>query len=315
MSNKNEKVKASVPKFTKRGLVQWRRKFSAFIRKDNRAHLALENNRPMGGTAAARTEWDERNDTALSYLSEACSDPANEGAERIVLDGLDAGQSCTEILDQLQQEYFVQDNLFVLQAQRKFTNILFTPNETGESIISRILESKRDLINLGKVIDDNTDCFGVLMNALENDSRFAVLAAAIKTTQGMTWNMATRIIITSEASQEETTVEKAKLAHTNSKTTIICQICRKENHSAEKCHFRYKGKETKKATAASNVKPREKKDLSKIKCYNCNKMGHYANKCNKPKTGKPQDNNKKNSTTSNAWDEDESANMMREDHM
>ena len=171
-STKEDKVRASVPKFEKRGLVQWRRKFSAFIRKDKRAHIALETVRPVGGPVTARNEWDERNDIALSYLSEACSDAANDGAERIVLDGLDASNTCTEILDQLEQEYFIQDNLFVLQAQKKFTNILFTPNETGESVITRILEGKRDLVNLGKVINDDTDCFGVLLNALEHDTRW-----------------------------------------------------------------------------------------------------------------------------------------------
>jgi hypothetical protein len=321
-SIKEDKARVSVPKFEKRGIAQWRRKFGAFIRKDKRAHLALETVRPVGGALAARTEWDERNDIALSYLSEACSDATNDGAERIVLDGLDAASSCTEILDQLEQEYFIQDNLFVLQSQKKFNNIVFTPNETGESLITRILEAKRDLVNLGKVINDDTDCFGVLLNALEHDARYTVLAAAIKTTQGMTWHNATRIIITSEASQDAPIIEKAKMAQSNnysnlkSSVKIKCQICHKENHSADKCHFRYKGQETNKSTAASKAEPGRKKDISKVKCFNCNKMGHYSSDCKKPKSSKTQaDISKKSSSNNskNAWDQDEeSANMLRE---
>ncbi|OWY90245.1 hypothetical protein PHMEG_00041718 [Phytophthora megakarya] len=72
-----------------------------------------------------------------------------------------------------------------------------------------------------------------------------------------------------------------------------------------------------KVTAAFNaeqktgkgMKPKKKRDMSKVKCYNCQKMGHFARNC----TSDPASSNAKNEAASMAFSvEDTMANSKRE---
>jgi hypothetical protein len=310
-------AKAAAPKFKKNGIIQWEKSYSAFLMRD-RAHKALSTPRPAA--AAAAEKWDAGNDIASSYLVDACDEPENLAAMRIVLDGINAEPPLTaaEIVLALKAEYNNIDPMFIIQALKRFHNLSFINGEKGESFMTRIMESKQELYNLGKVIDDDTDCFGVLLNAMEKETKYDVLSATIRSASGMTWNQAKRIILTTEATSEKPTIEKAKLAGRMTvekpslrESAIICQICTKSGHSAKNCFHRNKGKmhsgDKFKKEKGKIKTTNNKKDISEITCFNCGKKGHYSNDCKQPKK---TDKGKKK-----AWDaesDNESSHMLRE---
>ena len=323
MSSKETAHKSRVPMLQKRGIAQWKKKFTGYLRRFNSANLALATARPAANVQGgeARALWDSRNNVAISYLEEAVSETENADGERIVLDAVDEGKTCTEVLTLLENKYKMVGTKFVRAATKRFNTCVISPTETAESFINRILALKCDLHDLGKEVDLDDDCLGVLLSSLENEARFEVAAAAISTNEDMNWEKATTILLTAELSGDTSTSatstkEHAKSAtniprtHSGQQATLRCQICQKPNHSADKCHFRFKSDTQGNkihTSRTNNGATTKKKDNSRIECFNCHKKGHYANKCPEQKRGK-----KDKAKNSAAWDSDEHAAMMQE---
>lgn len=324
MSSRDRAHRAQVPPFKRNSITEFRRKLSAFLMGQKASHKVLTDQRPVGAGAAlqkSREDWDDRNDIASSYLAESCSDPENAGALTIVLNGL--GQNppltCAKIFEQLETEYNNRDVMFIIAAQRTMSNLSFIPNEKGESFITRLLEHKQVLVNLGKEVDNDTDCFGILLNAMDREIRFKHLTAAIRSANDINWEKAKRIVINSEATptEEKTPIEKSNYAGAG-QSKPDCQICGgSDGHSAKNCHFRFTkndDKDKRKGGGKGNNKNKNDKtnkptkDLSRIKCFKCQAMGHYSDKCpqNKDKPGKDKANK------GAAWDSEERSGMMRE---
>ena len=332
--------KDSVPAFTQLAFHQWKKKFSGYLMRHKRAQLALSEPRPSNrqvtldrlqgnavelkeykeATLTLQLKWDERNDIAISYLQQSVQGNENQSAERIVLNAVEEGKTCAEVLDVLKTEFFITDHRFVQAALRRFNSMELLPNEKGESFISRILEEKTTLMNLGKDMDDDIDLLGILTSALEKDSRYAITAAAIRTASDMSWKKAVTVVVTADAAKQvDRKTESASMAvgHRTheSKDKVRCQICKQLNHTADVCRWRnFKqsgGTEQKKGGGNTNKK---KKDLTKIKCFKCGKMGHYASDCRssgEKKRGHAEESNsskqsaKKPRRERGAWDEDD----------
>ena len=97
----------------------------------------------------------------------------NHAAERIVLDAVGEDKTCSEVIQILEDEFFIKDQRFVQASMRRFNSMQILPGERGESFISRIQEEKTTLANLGKYVDDDIDALGVLTTALDKDPRYA----------------------------------------------------------------------------------------------------------------------------------------------
>ena len=114
-------------------------------------------------------------------------------------------------------------------------------------------------------------------------------------------------MLSTQIGGEEPT-EHAK--YTKPDDSVDCQICGKKNHTAKRCHFRFKDERKNRTSDTIGVrkdtKPRDKRDKSNITCFKCHNKGHYSNDC--PEKGK-----KKGGDGMSGWDEPrESSRMMRE---
>jgi hypothetical protein len=96
--------------------------------------------------------------------------------------------TCTQILALLEAEYDARDNVYIAAKQREFTNLAFMPKERAGSFMARIQEKKAELTNLGKPVDDDVDCLGILLNALNRDERFESMTEAIRMVADVSWN-------------------------------------------------------------------------------------------------------------------------------
>lgn len=303
----------------------------------NGAEMTLRVPRPIQGGVAGekeRRKWDERNDQAISLLADACQ--KEHGPYNTVLNALtrDPRPTARELLTTLEAEYNLVDNVYIAQMQKDFNNLGLIPKEAVSSFMARIQEQKQVLVALGKVVTDDIDCLGILINALDKDTKHGHLTAAIRMEAVPTWANIKRAIIRSEANTDNASaatdppVEKTNYAGAGETN---CQICGKSGHSAKKCFHRYKGQEdtTTKVNPSKGggggggrlggkLKETDKKttkDLSTIKCFKCNKLGHYASNCpDKGKEkGKDKEKGKGNKNPNSPWDEaEEVSGMMRE---
>lgn len=304
MSN-NKKTYSTAPKFSKTGYHTWRSKLNSFLRGRNQAHLVLSTNRPAATLRGGddRRDWDVKNDIALSHLAETVDGPENRAAERIVLSMTEDNKTAKQIIDALKDKFFIEDNHVRIHAYNQLANAAFLPNEKGVSFISRLEDMKTNIENLGREVDDDTEMLGQLMAAMNKDKRFEITLAAMKTQPLITWSKAVEMISTQIGDDDPTPVEHAKLSITPDEK-LTCQICGKRNHSAKKCHFRYKRQEDPKPDKNSAKK---KKDKANITCFRCQKKGHYSNEC-------PDKQPNKRGAGMSGWDEPkESANMTREE--
>lgn len=346
MSTSNEDSKKNaVPEFDKKHFHGFVKKFSGFLRRKNQAHNALLRPRPVQSeyelneimkiddeddrAQEAKTygnnlrkdqkEWDAWNDIAISYLEEAVRGPQNKEAERIVLEHVEKGKTCSEMINTLRDEFYIDDQQAVQQALYEFNSLRIVNLEKGESFINRIHVAKTRLSELNRDIDEDIDMLGILITGMENDTRYAVTIAAIKVADGMTWKRACKSIMRQDAADEvngKPTAAAATETANYAKPTArkeICQYCNKPNHTARNCrklladHPKLSGK--------GDYKPRDK---STIKCHNCQKMGHYAKECRntkRPRTDDHQRGNKAQKSGNNkrtAWDDNDHANMLEE---
>jgi hypothetical protein len=61
--------------------------------------------------------------------------------------------------------------------------------------MARIQEKKAELTNLSKPVDDDVDCLGILLNALNRDERFESMTEAIRMAADVSWEIAKRATI------------------------------------------------------------------------------------------------------------------------
>ena len=246
--------------------------------------------------------------------------PENLGPKLIVMDALNlpVPETAKEIFVDLETEYNNADNIMlILQAKQEFNNLEFAGNETATSFIMRILEAKQALAILGQVVSDNTDCLGVLLNAMDKSGKFDSLSAALRAKGAVTWLDAKTTVLAAESTIRGNQQEKANLARPKPKNTgtvtgdrnrqkqdsgeIVCQICEKPGHSAKKCYHRFKGADEHQANGSEKrnkyTADKDKKDMSEVECFKCHQMGHFASNCNTKKAGSKRD--------IAAWDDDE----------
>ena len=299
-----KKTSNSAPKFTKIGFHTWKSKMNSYLRGRKQAHLALTTNRPNANVNQGqdRKEWDMRNDIALSHLAESVDQGENRAAERIVLAMTEEGRTATQIIEALKTKFFIEDNHVRIHCSTLFSTAEFLPGEKAISFLSRLEDMKSNLANLGKNLEDDTDMLGQLMAAMNKEPRFAVLLAAMKTQPDMNWDRAVEMLSTQIGGEEK--VEHAKF--TKAQDNVTCQICGKRNHTAKKCHFRYKDKEKDNSVRKESSTSKEKRDKSQITCFRCQQKGHYSNEC-------PQKEKKGGADGMSGWDKPkESSRMMRE---
>ena len=148
ISNEDSK-KNAVPEFDKKHFHGFVKKFSGFLRRKNQAHYALLRPRPEQSEhelteimlildederaqeaksygdrlKKEQKEWDAWNDIAISYLEEAVQGPQNKEAERIVLEHVERGRTCSEVINILRDEFYIDDQQAVQQALYEFNSL------------------------------------------------------------------------------------------------------------------------------------------------------------------------------------------------
>jgi hypothetical protein len=91
------------------------------------------------------------------------------------------------------------------------------------------------LTNLGNAVDD---CLGILLNALVREERFRHMTAAIRMTADVTWEIAKRAIIRSEALMLKSNYAGGQ-AGSGGPDGEACQICGRIGHTASTCYHRF----------------------------------------------------------------------------
>jgi len=364
MSDETNYEKNKVPEFNEHGITDWLDEFKGFLMRHKRAHLAFSVERPeedpdevarlTNANAEAtlrryrldikddQAEWDERNETTISYLMECTKGESHAEAHRMILDHLKDKKVSKEIAEALTTRFDSVDPRVVNAVIKKWSSLKIIPGERATSFITRLQEVQENLRKKGKTYTDG-ELVGRLLEGLDGEPRYAMIVAAMETVKGLTWEAATEQLRTKDTKDfldGDGTSETAAMARSSSAPSApprngggnnVCQICKKSGHIATTCRWRNESREH--GDRGSNKDKKDKKK-KKIKCFNCGGMGHYANECRKADTRKgngkrPQEDHKGGTSEPESkrvktekgdgakgsrepWDKDEFSGMMQE---
>ena len=320
MSDTLADLKSKIPPLDQDDITNWLLELKVVLMGKKRAHLAINNPRPLRNDAEAdalgpaalrryeeqlkddQDDWDERNDIAMSALMESANGPNSLEAKQIIKAQLIEGKTSKEITEALVNRFDSNDPRVVNALMKNWSQLLKVPGEKATSYITRLNEKRTELAKKGKVFT-NGELVGRLLDGIAGDEKYAANVAAMNTIPNLQFDEAVKqlrykdIVDGINENEPKPTVVAFSSAKSSTNTRlksgtgekIVCQICTKPGHSAAKCHWRNKpNPQTNQPPRQNQQKRSGKRDVSKDKCFNCNKIGHHGKDCTQPdrrKTG------------------------------
>lgn len=330
MEEEKDNRSTKVPQFRQDDPHRWFAEFTGYLMRHNMAHLTLTLPKPrsVDTNQDMSAAWEKRNAIAMSYLQEAVNAPHNRSAKAIVFASTNKEKTAKQLCETLIGEFFIKDSRIIHAAQTNFTTLTLLPNEKATSFITRLEEGREQLERHGKTLDEEVDMVGRLIAGIEEDSRYASLASALKLKGKLQWREACRLIQAEELARGPTTHPKSETAKvavaqgysaTGFDRDTVCQICKKTGHTADRCFHRLKDNNFNKSRNDFNNKQNSGKDIT---CFYCKKKGHKSFDCRAKKRAEAQKKNNNQMDRNHnhptggkkrsSWDDEpgESANML-----